>query len=419
MATKLDLKRTFENIGFDQPERMLGKGIMMPFNGSNSGSRKLMFGTHLEQRLPLCYPDVPYIQTGYEKEFGYYSSSIMFADNDYYLFEFIPKYSMNPDYQYYAIAIDDENKTITVFEKKSYKHITENYGYLYSEDSKIARAKPGDTIKKNQSIMHSTSFDGYGNRKDGKNLLTMYTACEETMEDAIVISESAAKALTSPLIKKVYIQVNDNEIPLNIYGDDEKYKVFPDIGEEIEHGILCGLRIEKKEESLYSLSYNRLKELMISDEKYTVSGQVVDIDVYCNAPDKFVDNPYYEQIHYYYQEKMNMYQHIVDTVENGLAEYMASGYKLSYDLQKLYSDAKGAINGKHYYSNGKAFSNIVIEITVIDRIPIVQGDKITNRYGGKGIVSRIRPDSLMPVTKDGKHVDVLLNLCGVIAQHVK
>lgn len=32
---------------------MLGKGLMMPFAASNSGSRKLMFGTQLEHRLPL------------------------------------------------------------------------------------------------------------------------------------------------------------------------------------------------------------------------------------------------------------------------------------------------------------------------------------------------------------------------------
>lgn len=410
---KLNIKQEFEDINFDKPERMLGKGILMPSNASNSGPRKIMFGTHLEQRLQIMNPDVPYIQTGYEKEFGLYSSSIMLTDSDYFVFDLIPKYSFDPKYQYYAILIDNANKKITVREKKMYKHITESYGYLYSNDSKIAKINPGDTIRKDEPIMHSLSFDEYGNRKDGKNLLTMYTACEETMEDAIVISESAAVALTSPLIKKVYIQINDNEIPLNLYGNDSNYKVIPDIGEEIEHGILCGLRVEKKEESLYSLSYNRLKELMISDEKYTVSGQVVDIDVYCNAPERFIDNPYYGQIQYYYDEKMKMASRIVDCVENGLAPYLQDGYVLDYDLQKLYSDSKGAINGKQYYSNGKAFSNIVVEITVVDRIPIVKGDKITNRYGGKGITSRTRPDALMPMTADGRRIDVLLNLCGV------
>ena len=52
-------------IKIDNPNHMLGKGLMMPFAASNSGSRKLMFGTQLEHRLPLLHPEVPFIQTGY------------------------------------------------------------------------------------------------------------------------------------------------------------------------------------------------------------------------------------------------------------------------------------------------------------------------------------------------------------------
>ena len=43
-------------------------------------------------------------------------------------------------------------------------------------------------------------------------------------------------------------------------------------------------------------------------------------------------------------------------------------------------------------------------------------DKLTNRYGGKGVTARIRPNELMPQTPDGKHIDVLLNICGVIGR---
>ena len=411
VLAKFDIKQVFKDIEFEKPEQMLGKGAMMPFNASNSGARKLMFGTHSEQKLQLSNPDVPYIQTGYEKEFGRYSSSFMIAENDYHVYDVIYKFSNNPRHQFYVIAIDDEHKKITVFEKKEYKHITESYGYTYSNESAINFIEPGMQIPRGSVIMKSKAFDDFDNRMDGKNLLTMYTACEETMEDAIVISESAAQALSSPLIKKVTIQINDNDIPLNLYGDDNNYKIFPDIGEETQHGILCGVRVEKKEESLYSLSYNRLRELMISDERYTVSGRVVDIDVYSNAPDKFEDNAYYGQIYYYYKEQLQMCKHLVDTIDIGLWSYFENGYEMDYELQKLYSKCKGILNGKQFYTNGKAFSNMVLEITVIEEIPIRRGDKLTNRYGGKGVVSRIRPDALMPMTPDGHHIDVLLNLC--------
>lgn len=414
---KLDLRKAFEDITFDTPEQMLGKGAMMPFNGSNSGSRKLMFGTHLEQRLTLCNPEVPYIETGHEMEFGKYSSSFMIADRDYEVYDKVYKFDQDPGVFFYLICIDHEDKKICVFEKKLYKHVTESYGYIYSDESGINHAEPGTTISKGSVIAKSKSFDENNNRQDGRNLLSMFCACEESMEDAIIISESASKALASPLIKKVTVQINDNEIPLNLYGNDQNYKIFPDIGEETEHNILCGMRIERKEESLYSLSYPRLRELMISDEKYSVSGKVVDIDVYCNAPDKFIDNPYYGQIEKYYNSQQEMYRKIVDDIEFGhIADLIEDGYVLDYDMQKLYYKAKGDITGQRYYANGKAFSNIIMEITLVEEIPVRDGDKLTNRYGGKGVVSRIKPDNEMPRDEYGRVIDILLNMCGVVGR---
>lgn len=397
-----------EKINIEKPDFMLGKGLQMPFAASNSGSRKLMFGTQLEHRLPLLNPDVAYIQTGYEMEFGKYSSSFNKTDKDLTVIAEIPKFSWNPKHQYYIIFADEDNKTLSVCERISYKHITENYGYLYDNDI-LDRMQVGQFVPKGSVIQKSMAFDEYNNRMDGKNMLTMYSACEETMEDAIIISESASKKLASPLIKKVNIIINDNDIPLNLYGDNDNYKIFPNVGEESVNSILCGLRREKKEECLYSQAYSRLRELSISDEKYTVDGRVIDVNVYCNAPEKLAENEYNSQLKMYYDENIRMSKEIV----NLLQPYVSAGYKLSYDLQKLYSNSAGVVSGKQYFSE-RAFSNIVLEIVLVEEIPVMRGDKLSNRYGGKGITSRIvRPDALMPRTKDGKVIDVILNMCGV------
>ena len=68
------------------------------------------------------------------------------------------------------------------------------------------------------------------------------------MEDSIIFSDVAAAKLTSPLIKPVEIMINENDIPLNLYGNDDMYKTIPDIGEDIKDSILIALRKEKKEE---------------------------------------------------------------------------------------------------------------------------------------------------------------------------
>ena len=76
--------------------------------------------------------------------------------------------------------------------------------------------------------------------------------------------------------------INDNDIPLNLYGKDGEYKIFPDVGEEIIGGYLSCIRQENKDESFFNQSINRLDTPMINDIKYPLTGRVLDINVYCN-----------------------------------------------------------------------------------------------------------------------------------------
>ena len=366
-----------------------------------------MFGTNLEQRLPILDADVPYISTGYENGFGKYSSSCERVKQDTTVMAIIPKFKKNPHDHYFMITAD-EDLCLNVIERLPYKHTTESYGYLYN-NSTLDRATIGTTFPADSVFRTSEAFDENLNRKDGKNLLLLFNSSEYTMEDAIIISESCCKKMASPLIHKVKIVINAKAIPLNMYSKgSDQYKIFPDVGESIDEGILCILRKEKKEESLFSQSFDRLSIPTVSDEKIIVSGKVVDIDVYCNAPDKLLDNPYCAQIANYYTEHIEFCKALVDTV----SPYIKHGYHMGYELQKLYHNCTMELEGKQFY-NERIFSNLNIEFTVIETIPVKVGDKLTNRYGGKGVVSLVKPDNLMPRTMDGRVVDIQANICGV------
>ena len=115
----LNILNQVENVKVDNIDHILGKGLQMPFNASNSGSRKLMFGTQLEHRLPLMKPDVPYIQTGYEMEFGRNSSSFIDIDRDMEVIGIVSKFSYDPKHQFYVFTIDTDDN-IHVFERKEY-----------------------------------------------------------------------------------------------------------------------------------------------------------------------------------------------------------------------------------------------------------------------------------------------------------
>ncbi len=388
-------------------DQLLGKDLLIPQSGANSGSRKLMHSIHIEQHLPLLNYEVPIFGTGYETQYGEYSSSyVKLETGDYEILAKIPKFSWVPEHHYFLLIREVNGTKLDIIERKEYTHVTESYGYLHNNIN-IDRYKIGDVIKKNDIIKRSSAFDEYGNRMDGINLNTVYLADEYSMEDGIIISESAAKKLVSPLIKNISIIINDNDIPLNIYGEDIYYKSFPDIGEDIKGGILCALRRESKDTALYLQSYNKLKNIMISDDKYTVIGKVVDIDVHVNNPERLNESQYYIQIKRYYDEHIRFCNDLVNTV---LLYTGQTPDNMSYNLQKLFYNCSNELSGKQFISD-KVFGNTIMDIIVIENNEVHQGDKISNRYGCKGVISKIYPDELMPQVLDtGERAEVILNM---------
>lgn len=403
-----NLIETVESAPLITDEHLFSKGLLMPFNRVNSGVRKLMFSTNLEQRLPLSNPDVPYVSTGFEDQFGEYSSSNIIADRNYTVLARIPKFTFKPYNHYYLIIIDDEKHELGVIERKEYQHLSEAFGYICN-NTNIDVLHAGDIINKGMVIHRSKAFDDNGIRMDGKNLLAMFNSSEYTTEDSIVISKSASKKLTSPLVREVNISLNANDIPLNIFGTTTNYKIIPDIDEYTKDDILCAIRREKKEEAFYSQDFNRLSQIFMSDEKITVTGRVVDIDIKCNNPE-LLDEIYYTQVSRYYSDHIRMCQQIVDIVKSHLDEN--DHVTMTYELQQLYYRCLAELNGTKYI-NEKVYTGTMMTLTVVEEIPASEGDKLTNRYGGKGVISQVREDYLMPKTYDGETIDIQINICGV------
>lgn len=408
----------------DKPEKMLGRSLLQPFCNTNSGSRKLMHSTHLEQRLPLLHPEVPIIQTGYENEFGKYASSFYVADDDYIVLKKIQKFSNNKNHHYFIIVQNKRTGELDIIERKSYEYITETYGFLYN-NNELDRLEEIDyssntinnknVITKDSVYKKSMAYDDYNNRQDGVNLLTAYISTAKNTEDSVIISESAAKKLSSPLVKPVTIIINENDILLDIYGDGTEYKSFPDIGEEVINNLLAVVRREKKEEALFTQSYNRLKSPLMSDDKFMVSGKVIDVDVFCNNPDTINNSIYNSQIKKYYHEKLRFLNELVSSVKM-IQEANNNSLKMSYDLQKILFNANRELEGTQFI-NERPFTGTIIKLTVLEENEIKVGDKVSDRYGGKGVVSFILPDNEMPIIAQNEEpVDILFNSCTCVGR---
>lgn len=386
----LDLQSKAEEIEKNLPSReyTLGKGLLQPFNETNSGSRKIMQGIQKEQTIQLYESEVPIIMTGYENQFGTLSSTFVTADANYVMVDKIHKNSK----KYCILLHDIDNNILHSMMRTEYEYRTELYGFNINSEY-LDQMKQGDHVSKGTPLVKSTSFDKYNNKKDGVNLTTIYMACGLTTEDPIILSESAAKKFTAPIFNEIEIIINENDIPLNLYGSDEYYKAFPNIGENIKNNVLCAIRRERKDdEALYSQSKDRLKTLMVSDTSYISEGEVLDIDIYCNNPEK-LDDLYYQQLKEYYDKNMDYCVKLYTTVDRFLKSHPTT--KMSYDLQKEYIKCKDTANNIPYIKD-KVFNNVVMRIITRANKVLSVGDKITDRYGGKGVVSAILPDDRMP-----------------------
>ena len=401
-------------------EFTLGKALKQPFCNANSGSRKIMQGTQIEQIVQIMNPEIPIISTGYENEFGEYSSNFIIADKEYQVLAKIPKFINRSNDHYWLILYSRKDNYLTMIERTSYHHITEFFGYKFNNDYLDSLIPTKSIIHKDDVVKKTISYDEYNNRAEGLNLSTMYIACEDVKEDPIVISESAAKRFSCVLIDKIEVKINDNDILLNLYGKGNEYKTFPDIGEDVKDNIFCAVRRElKDEEALFSQSWDRLKTIMMNDKKFLCDdGKVIDIDVYCNNPDKLEDSMYNNQIKRYYDESKRFAQDFVNAVSPYIYDEKGNhlDINVSYELKKMFSNMR-LITRNVQYIQDKVFSNIILVVYIEHIKPISRGDKITDRYGGKGVISQVRPDNMMPkYLKNGKWypVDVLYSMCTCI-----
>lgn len=391
-----------QRLGMKYPEETLGKALQQPFNPSNSSSRKQMFNTHNAQNIQLLDPDVPYVSTGYENKYGKLSSSFITTNSKYQVIAKIPKFSNHKDHIFYMIYFDSSTGKYDVFEAKPYEFITEMYGYLI-DNSALNRYNPGDIIPEEQVISKSIAYDEYNNREDGVNLLVAYMAVDHTKEDSIIISESAQRKLASPMFKSIEIIINENDIPRNTYGDTHNYKFMPDLLEYTKSNILCGIRRQKNEEAFFAQSEERLGQNQFGDDNFIANGQVIDIDIFCNNLERLGTTSYDDQLKYYYDEKLRLCQDIISLVDS-LGGPLVTGYNLQY----MYEMAKDTLAGKKARTqNSSVFSNIYLKITVLERNLIINADKLSDRYGGKGVIAKVVPDEKMPITQDGRIIQLI------------
>ncbi len=332
---------------------------LIPFLASNQGNRVSMADKQMEQAISLKHREEPLVQSRtdhanpnitFEKVLGGFTSHRAPVDGKVT--------DVKPD----AITISDGKK-------KHQVHLYNNFplndpkGMMHSE----SLVKPGDTVKAGQTLADN-NFTKNGTLSLGANLRVGYIPYKGyNYEDGIVISESAAKKLTSEHLykKKMELDPESDVISKN------KFVAFA------------------------ATKANQLTKEQLD---------LIDEDGVIRVGSKVMPG-----------------QVLVAAVGKNLASRQGSALQaLGKRAFQPYKDKSLVWDEDHTGEVVKVIKNAQgrgAKVYVRTNEQMVVGDKLSGRHGNKGIVTMILPDHEMPFTKDEqgehRHLEVLLNPTGV------
>lgn len=275
------------------------------FFSNNSAARSVMFANHFSQRLVIHGATEKIVQTGFEHEFAKYTLSIKMPE-DGVILRVIERYppgvsvnSINFNPETLVIYENAHTKEVEAFSIPYHQSYHQYFGFKnnYVQEN-LDKLVPGVYIEKDTKFADSPAVTRDGGFKFGVSLNIALMSHPSVSEDGIAISKSALEKMSFTIYETRVIEFGSNNFPLNIYGNLENYKCFPDIGDYVrEDGIVMALRkaddvLAPMEMSIYSTT--QIDQLF--DTCYYArgpGGRIVDIKIY---KDERQTNPLPEQM---------------------------------------------------------------------------------------------------------------------------
>ena len=340
----------------EDPEEMFSVySALVPMKAAVQGNRLFMAGKILSDTLPLVDKEAPIVRS---------KTTSVEEDKDFEtLYGKKVLSEISPVDGKIAKITRDE---IIVKDKENKKHIVDLFdNYPLSRKTMIHNTptiKVGDTVNRGQVIAESNYTNKDGTMAVGKHLRTAFIPLRGlTFEDGIVISDSAAKKLTSEQLYKYEVPIDETvSVGKNsfsgyfptIYKREQAEKIdelgIPKPGTRIQKGDPLVLAIKKKTLTPTDMALGKLHKNL--KNKYD------DISIEWGNPTE---------------------GEVVDAV----------------------------------VTNKKA------KVYVKSKTPMNIGDKLSGRYGNKGVISAILPDHEMPLIKrTGERLEVALNPMGIISR---
>lgn len=411
---------------------LIGSSAHNPFAGHNSSPRQAMFTKHLGQTLTISGAEPREIQTGTERELAKYTHKTKF-DNNSYIVKVIDKFPFkmgrdrirnSPTRVIIFENSDDPNLEFDVLYDSDFFKMHNFFGFRYVKNEKVQhKISEGSRIGAGTVIADSPNVLPTGDYQNGINANVIMCSHPMVTEDGVGISESFAKRLTTKVYETRKFNFGYGIMPLNLYGDDETYKIMPDIGDKVrEDGILCSLREYIPELAPCDMSISALQQVTQYDKSQYVepNATVVDITV-IKGQKKSGDLFTYQedQVDKYHKAHMEFYE-TLNKVYFDAKRSRGGRLAVSHELQRLLVEAYAFTYGdRKLQEKRQNLPPWSVEITVEYDIPADLGFKNTDTHGGKSVTVDVIPDENMPYDDFGNVVDIIVDDVSVIKRLIK
>lgn len=411
----------------------LGVNGLNPWDGWDSSSRKQMFSSHIGQTLVVAGATERYCQTGMEREFGKYTFNVKMPRHGQVV-RLIDRYVRRADKddivfnpQSVLIYQDTESNEFGMVNIPKYCSQHQYFGFPYKEVLPKHRMASREYIKAGEVIMESPSIvPETGGYKYGVEMPIAFMTHPAVSEDGILISKSALQKFRFKTYEQRVVEYGSKRMPLNLYGDDENYKPFPDIGERIRaDGILMALRSYDRDLAVVEQSVRDLQEVDAEFDKLTygagAGGRIVDIRVYHDAQNSNLPEGMDAQPLKYDRARRSFYDAILSEYNRLRRERKASdgtnGVNLTPEFHRMLVEAISVVgkNTQHPTEQIKKLHRQAplddwrIEFTIEYEITPTIGFKLTDCHGGKGVICAIAEDEDMPIDAAGNRAHMVMD----------
>lgn len=403
--------------------QLLGIAAINPLVRSDAAARQQMVGGHVSQALVIEDASTRRLLGGFERELGKTTFSVKMPV-DAEVLQVIEKFprtvaGKRADNPLTLILFEDvHTKELGVVEVGAYHCLHQHFGFRYKRNAHV-NPQRGDNIQAGTILADSPAKDKAGNACLGTEATVAFMSVPGVIEDGVIISRTFARRLGVMGYEKRDMSWGQDWYPLNTYGDEHQFKIFPDVGERIhDTGLLMGTRRFDEKLDVIGMAPSALRTPDHHSDRLRYGkgdAKVVDISVIYEPKNnqKLTPVGMDEQMLYYYEAERKFHQTLWEAYEK-LKKVRRDTLKLSRRLHVMLVEARNYLaekpkgNIKRMYQH-EALDEWRVEVTyeylAIPHVPF----KLTDFHGGKGVICAVWDDDRMPIDEEGNRADIIMD----------